>query len=299
VPERAVEERRVAEERADVGVIGGSGLARLAGQHELTELTVETPFGDPSGPVQLGPVAGRRVAFLARHGVGHRLLPSEVNYRANIWALKTLGVERVVSLSACGSLKGRLEPRHFVLVDQFVDRTRGRSDTFFGDGLVAHVSMAEPTCADLRSIASSAAVDAGVTAHVGGTYLCMEGPQFGTRAESLLYRAWGADVVGMTNATEAKLAREAELCYVSVAMVTDYDCWKDDEHVTVDALLATLRANAEAGERLLVALLARLPAERPCSCGHALDAALITDPRAVPKATRERLALLLGPRCRP
>jgi 5'-methylthioadenosine phosphorylase len=281
--------------RAEIGIVGGSGLYQLAhgGGHE--DVVLETPWGPPSGPYRIATLAGRPVAFLARHGEGHRLLPSEINFRANAWGFKRLGVERVLSASAVGSLREELAPRHFVVVDQFIDRTVRRAGTFFGEGLVAHVGLADPTCREVRPLALEAAAEAGVVAHPRGTYVCIEGPQFSTRAESHLYRSWGADVIGMTNMTEARLFREAEICYATLAMVTDYDCWRDgEETVNVEMLLGHLRANAEAAGRVLAALVRRLPATRGCGCGSALASALITDPKSVPPATRERLALLVG-----
>ena len=284
----------MSEASAEIGIIGGSGLYALAAQSGLEEVEVDTPFGSPSGPYRLGEVAGRKVAFLSRHGAGHRYMPSELNYRANVWGMKALGVSRIVSASAVGSLKQEYAPRHFVIVDQFIDRTKDRPCTFFGDGLVAHVGFAEPLCPQLRSLAVKAAGQEEVTVHEGGTYVCMEGPQFSTKAESHLYRSWGADVIGMTNLTEAKLAREAEICYVTLAMVTDYDCWhEEEEHVSVEALLGHLKANAEAANRLAAALVASIPEERACGCGQALKTALITRPEAIPKAARERLGLLV------
>ena len=262
---------------------------------ELSEIEIETPWGAPSGPFRVGMVGGKRVAFLARHGAGHRLSPSEINYRANIWGFKQLGVKRLVSASAVGSLKPELHPRHFVIVDQFIDRTRARTATFFGHGLVAHVSLADPTCPQLRELATAAGKSVGATVHSGGTYLCMEGPQFSTRAESEVYRSWGADVIGMTNATEAKLAREAEICYASVAMVTDFDCWKTDEApVSVATLLAVLGDNAAQATALVGRLIEGLPEGRTCGCGDALASALVTDPKAIPPVTRAKLDLLVG-----
>jgi 5'-methylthioadenosine phosphorylase len=284
----------VSEAAAEIGIIGGSGLYALAAQDGLQEIELETPFGEPSAKYRVGEVAGRRVAFLARHGDGHRLSPSEINYRANVWGMKALGVERIVSASAVGSLQLHLHPRHFVIADQFIDRTKARPCTFFGDGLVAHVSFADPVCPQMRGLALAAAAEADVTAHDGGTYVCMEGPQFSTRAESELYRSWGASVIGMTNLTEAKLAREAELCYVTLAMVTDYDCWHaEEEDVTVEALLGHLKANAESANRLAAALVAAIPEERDCGCGSALSTALITQRDAIPPETRAKLGLLI------
>ena len=278
-----------------IGILGGSGIQSLAGQSDLEDVKLETPWGDPSGPYRVGRVAGRRVAFLARHGAGHRLLPSEINYRANVWGFRMLGVERLLSLSAVGSLREALAPRHFVVVDQFIDRTHRRAGTFFGGGMAAHVSLADPTCPELRGLAATAGTDVGARIHPRGTYVCMEGPQFSTRAESNLYRSWGADVIGMTNGTEARLAREAELCYASIAMVTDYDCWREgEEAVTVEALLSVLHDNAAQASALAGRLVERLSEARSCHCGSALAAALVTDPGAVPPDARERLALLVG-----
>lgn len=282
-------------EPVGVGVIGGSGLQALASQSDARDVHLETPWGAPSGPYRVGMVSGRRVAFLARHGAGHRLSPSEINYRANIWGFKMLGVSRLLSASAVGSLREDFAPRHFVLVDQFIDRTRERASTFFGAGLVAHVSLADPTCPQVPPLAAEAGRAVGATVHEHGAYVCMEGPQFSTRAESNLYRSWGADVIGMTNATEARLAREAEICYASIAMVTDYDCWKEDEaHVNVDILLSVLRDNAARVTALMARLVEILPEARDCACGQALATALVTDPKAIPADTRRRLDLLVG-----
>lgn len=282
---------------AEIGVIGGSGLYALASQQDFEEIVLETPWGAPSGPYRLGVVGGRKVAFLARHGAGHRYLPSEVPYRANIWGFRQLGATRLISASACGSLHESMAPRHFVIVDQFIDRTWGRESTFFGDGLVGHVSFADPTCGEMMPLAAAAARKAGAVVHERGTYVCIQGPQFSTRAESLLHRSWGAHVVGMTNVTEARLAREAGLCYCAVAMVTDWDCWKpEEEGVNVDALLAILRENAQRANETVGHIIASLPRSRSCHCGHALDAALITDPRQVPPATKAQLSLILEKR---
>jgi 5'-methylthioadenosine phosphorylase len=279
-----------------IGVIGGSGLYGMAGLEVREERRLETPWGDPSDPYVLGLVDGHPAVFLARHGRGHRLLPSELNFRANIWGFKTLGVERLISVGAVGSMKEKYEPTHIVVPDQFFDRTRHRPDTFFGDGLVAHVSMADPVCPALAAVLAEAAEAAGATVHRGGTYLCMEGPQFSTRAESEIYRQWGVDVIGMTNLQEAKLAREAEICYATLAMVTDYDCWHDDEEdVTVEALIETLHQNAEMSQDVVHRAIDALDGKRRgCPCPEALKAALITDPSTVPAATRERLGPLVG-----
>lgn len=279
---------------ADIGVVGGSGLYALASQGDLREVALDTPFGAPSGPYAVGLVRGRRVAFLARHGAGHRLLPQEVPFRANAWGFRQLGVKRLISASAVGSLKQEMAPRHFVVVDQFIDRSWGRESTFFGGGVVAHVAMAHPACVELAPLAAGAARRAGATVHERGTYVCIQGPQFSTRAESLLHRSWGADVVGMTNATEARLCREAGICYCPIAMVTDYDCWKEDEEgVSVEALLAILRDNARAATETVGEMIAAMPAERSCACGDALSSALITDRAAIPPARAEALRLLL------
>jgi 5'-methylthioadenosine phosphorylase len=283
--------------RVDLGVIGGSGLYRMAGLERVEERRLETPFGEPSDAYVIGELEGRRVAFLPRHGRGHRLMPSELNFRANLFGFKLLGVEQVLSVSAVGSMKLAYAPTHVVVPDQFIDRTRHRPDTFFGDGMVAHVSLADPVCPVLAGVMADAAEAAGATVHRGGTYLCMEGPQFSTRAESNLYRSWGVDVIGMTNLQEAKLAREAEMCYATLAMVTDYDCWHEtEEAVSVEAVLAVLRHNAETGQQAVRRAVAAAPAagSRACACASALEHALITDPSAVPEATRRRLAPLVG-----
>jgi len=284
--------------RAAIGILGGSGLYALAGGSAVTEVELDTPFGPPSGPVQIGTIEGKRVAFLARHGRGHRLLPSEINYRANVFAMKLLGVERILSASAVGSMREEIHPRDVVLPDQIVDRTRGRASTFFGDGIAAHVAFADPICPETRGALLAAARDAGAVAHDGGTYLCMEGPAFSTRAESHLYRSWGVSVIGMTNLPEAKLAREAEICYATLALVTDYDCWhEEEEDVSVTAVLDNLRANsALAGEILKRAIRALPDARTGCACGEALRNAVITDPAAIPDAARRRLAPILGRR---
>ena len=273
-----------------IGVIGGSGLYDMEGLEVREERRVETPFGDPSDVFVLGTLEGREVAFLARHGRGHRLMPTELPYRANVYAMKLLGVERILAIGAVGSMKESYAPTHVVVPDQFIDRTRHRIDTFFGDGLVAHVSLADPICPELAGVYAAAASDAGATTHAGGTYLCMEGPQFSTRAESFLYRSWGVDVIGMTNLQEARLAREAEICYATLAMVTDYDCWHEgEEAVSVDAVLAVLRANSRMAQEVVRRVVASLPAERSCACGNALATALITERSQVPPATLERL----------
>ncbi len=280
-----------------IGVIGGSGLYQIEDLTVHEQRTIDTPFGAPSDAFILGELHGQNVAFLARHGRGHKLMPSELNFRANIYGFKTLGVESLISVSAVGSMKEAYEPLHFVVPDQFIDRTRHRVDTFFGDGLVAHVSLADPLCPRLATLMADAADEAGATVHRGGTYLCMEGPQFSTRAESHLYRQWGVDVIGMTNLQEAKLAREAEICYATYAMITDYDCWHEaEEDVTVEAVIQILMQNAERGQRAVGESVKNLGkgGERSCGCGSALQYALITDKSTVPAETLERLAPIVG-----
>jgi 5'-methylthioadenosine phosphorylase len=278
-----------------IGIIGGSGLYAMPGFEAEQERVIETPWGMPSDCYVVGTLAGREVAFLTRHGRGHRISPSELNFRANIYGFKALGVERIISLSAVGSLKEEHRPLDFVLPDQFFDRTRGRVSTFFGEGLVAHVSFADPICGELAGVVANACETAGVTAKRGGTYLCMEGPAFSTKAESNVYRSWGMDVIGMTNLQEAKLAREAELCYVTVAMVTDYDCWHPDHSaVTVSEIIGNLMKNAENASKVVAAAVAAMPEGRACKCGSALKHALITNPASVPPDTRQKLELLVG-----
>src|SRR5580658_1334896 len=281
--------------KAKIGVIGGSGLYSMPGFEAHKERILHTPWGAPSDAYVVGKLAGREVAFLSRHGRGHRISPSELNFRANIYGMKMLGVERILSLSAVGSLKEEHQPLDFVIPDQFVDRTRGRVSTFFGEGLVAHIGFSHPICPQLSRVAFAAAQAAGVTAKLGGTYLCMEGPAFSTLAESKLYRSWGMDVIGMTNLQEAKLAREAELCYVTIAMVTDYDCWHPDhEAVTVTDIIANLTQNAGNAAKVVAAAVRSMPQTRECKCGSALAHALITERKAIPEATRKKLELLVG-----
>lgn len=279
-----------------IGIIGGSGLYDMAELTDRHELTIDTPFGPPSGPYVTGSLSGTRVAFLARHGVGHRITPSELNFRANIYGFKTLGVERILSASAVGSLREELAPLDLVIPDQFIDRTRGRISTFFGEGLVGHIAFADPVCGHLAQVAYDASVAAGATVHKGGTYVCMEGPAFSTRAESHLYRAWGAHVIGMTNLQEAKLAREAEICYATIALVTDYDCWHPDhDHVTVEMVIGNLTQNARTAQQVIAgAVKALVGAPRQCGCGQALATAIITRPELVPDETREKLAPIMG-----
>ena len=280
--------------KAEIGIIGGSGLYSMPGFETQEEVHLETPFGRPSDNYVLGKLGGHRVAFLARHGRGHRLSPSELNFRANVYGMKSLGVERIISLSAVGSLKDEHHPLDFVIPDQFFDRTRGRVSTFFGDGLVAHVSFAHPVCPELSLVVADACAATGVKVTRGGTYLCMEGPAFSTRAESLVYRSWGMDVIGMTNLQEAKLAREAEICYVTIAMVTDYDCWHPDhDAVTVNEIITHLVKNAENACKVVAQAVAKIPAARSCQCGSALAHAIITDRKMVPETTRRKLGILI------
>lgn len=282
-------------EKIRIGIIGGSGLYDMAGLEQREEVAVTTPFGDPSDRLVTGTLAGKRVAFLARHGRGHRLMPSELNFRANIYAMKTLGVERILSVGAVGSLRESIAPLDIVLPDQFLDRTRGRVSTFFGDGLVAHISFGDPVCPDLLDQVFESSARAGFPAKKGGTYVCMEGPAFSTRAESILYRNAGMDVIGMTNLQEAKLAREAEICYVTIALVTDYDCWHDGhETVSADMIIGNLERNCRAAEAILARTVADLEGERKCSCGDALKYALITRPEAVSPEAKARLAPIVG-----
>jgi 5'-methylthioadenosine phosphorylase len=265
---------------------------------ELTdreERRVTTPFGDPSGPYLLGTLRGRRVAFLARHGAGHRIMPSELNFRANIYGFKALGVERILSASAVGSLKEEYKPQDILVPDQFFDRTKGRISTFFGNGLVAHIAFAHPVCPHLSAVAADSAAQVGATVHRGGTYVNMEGPQFSTLAESRLYRSWGMDVIGMTNLQEAKLAREAEICYATLALVTDYDCWHPDhDSVTVDLIIANLMQNAATAQKTIAEAVSRLQYSRTCTCKDALATAIITRPEHVPQKTKKELEPIIG-----
>jgi len=280
--------------KAEIGIIGGSGLYSMPGFEAAEEIVIKTPFGDPSDNYVLGKLAGKHVAFLTRHGRGHRISPSELNFRANIYGMKSLGVERIISLSAVGSLKEEHRPLDFVIPDQFFDRTRGRISTFFGEGLVAHISFADPICPQLADVVSYACMSTGVNTKKGGTYLCMEGPAFSTKAESNVYRSWGMDVIGMTNLQEAKLAREAEICYVTVAMVTDYDCWHPHhDAVTVTDIVGNLMKNAENACAAVAAAVAAMPGARTCKCGSALQHAILTDKASVPAATRQKLGLLV------
>ena len=282
------------DDKIRIGIIGGSGLYDMADLVDREDREVTTPFGSPSAPFLIGTLHGQRVAFLARHGHGHHILPSEINFRANIFGMKTLGVDWIVSASAVGSLQEHYRPQDIVVPDQFLDRTRGRTSTFFGSGIVAHVSFAHPLCPTLSSIAADAATDVGATVHRGGTYVCMEGPQFSTLSESELYRSWKMDIIGMTNLQEAKLAREAEICFATLALVTDYDCWHPDhDQVTVDMIIGTLQANAAMAQRIISNFVSRLPVERGCECASALAGAIITQQDAMPKDTRADLAPLI------
>lgn len=285
--------KRTRTARAEIGIIGGSGLYEIDGLHQVKRVTLATPFGSPSSPVVLGQLDGVRVAFLSRHGRGHRLSPSEINYRANVYALKAIGVRRVISVSAVGSMKDSVKPGDVVLPDQFIDLTKRRFSTFFEGGVVAHVAFGDPVCASLATSLLGAGRSVGATVHQGGTYLCMEGPQFSTKAESNLYRQWGVSVIGMTNMPEAKLAREAELCYATVALVTDYDCWHEiEEPVTVEAILATLRANVALAKQLLRAAVKSAASVTSCPCQQALQHAIVTAPDTIPAGLRRKLALL-------
>jgi 5'-methylthioadenosine phosphorylase len=277
-----------------LGIIGGSGLYDIEGMAHMRETVVRTPFGRPSDAVITGMVGGVPVAFLSRHGRGHRVNPTAINYRANLYALKSLGVQRVISVSAVGSMKEAINPGDVVLPDQFIDLTKRRAGTFFDEGIVAHVAFAEPVCKSLSDSLAHAAQTVGATLHRGGAYICIEGPQFSTRAESRLYRTWGVDVIGMTNMPEAKLAREAELCYATLALVTDYDCWHETEEcVTVEAILETLRRNVTLAKQLLRKVIPDLAGPSPCDCNEALRNAIVTPPDLVSSGVRKRVGLLI------
>jgi 5'-methylthioadenosine phosphorylase len=281
-------------DKVEVGIIGGSGLYAMPGIGGLQEVELETPFGAPSDALMVGELDGRRVAFLARHGRGHRILPSELNFRANIYAMKMLGVEYILSVSAVGSLKEEHKPTDFVIPDQFIDRTFARVGTFFGDGIVAHVSFGDPVCSVVARAFAHGCAEIGVVGKLGGTYVCMEGPQFSTRAESNLYRSWGADVIGMTNLQEAKLAREAEMSYATLAMVTDYDCWREGhDDVTVEQVVAVIHQNSANAGKVVRAAVAALPKGVKSPYSNALQYAIMTDKKMIPQATREKLSLLL------
>jgi len=283
------------QEAVKIGIIGGSGLYQMTGLTDTREIRVKTPFGDPSDALVIGTLEGRRVAFLARHGRGHLYSPSEINYRANICAMKVLGVEQIISVSAVGSLREDLPPMDFLIPDQFFDRTRGRRATFFGEGVVAHIAFDKPTCRRLSKLLAEACDRTGVKAHNGGTYVCMEGPAFSTLAESHTYRQLRFDVIGMTNLTEAKLAREAELCYATFAMITDYDCWHPEhDSVTVDMIIGYLNKNAENVQRAIREVVRALGDERNCKCGSAVAHAILTDRKKIPASAKKRLAPIIG-----
>jgi len=281
-----------------IGIIGGSGFYQIDGIKDVKELRVKTPFGDPSSEFVTGVLEGREVVFLARHDKGHRILPSEINYRANIYGMKKLGVERIISVSACGSLKEELKPLDIVVPLQFVDRTNyGRRMTFFGNGIVAHIPFAEPVCPDLSKVLYDAGLKIGVPMHLGGTYLNMEGPQFSTKAESYLYRSWGMDIIGMTNLAEAKLAREAEICYATLGCITDYDCWHLDqavESVTIEMIIQNLCKNVDTSKKIVKAVLSKLGEERKCVCASALKDSIVTRPEVIPAKVKKDLGLIIG-----
>jgi 5'-methylthioadenosine phosphorylase len=289
------EKSKRANTQAEIGIIGGSGLYSMSGLTKTREVQVKTPFGEPSDAIVVGSLEGKRVAFLARHGRGHRILPSEINFRANVYAMKLLGVERIISVSAVGSLMENLQPGEFLVPDQFVDRTKNRVSTFFGSGLVAHVGFDKPTCGQVSGVLADASVRCGVMVHRKGTYVCIEGPQFSTLAEANMHRQLKFEVIGMTNVTEAKLAREAEICYATIAMITDFDCWHPEhESVTASQIIATLVQNAENAQRVLREAVRALPEERSCKCGAALKHALVTDLKLVPKATKRKLEAIIA-----
>ena len=292
---QAAKRRSGSPDAVQIGIIGGSGLYNMPGLEKAREMRVKTPFGDPSDALIVGTLEEKRVAFLSRHGRGHRFLPTEINYRANIHAMKQLGVERIISVSAVGSLREELKPLDFLIPDQFFDRTRQRVSTFFGDGVVAHIGFDKPVCPVLAGILGAACDHAKVRVHRGGTYICMEGPQFSTLAESHVYRQLRFDVIGMTNLTEAKLAREAEICYSTVAMITDYDCWHPDHaSVTLEEIISNLNKNAENAQNVIREAVRAIPSDRTCKCGRALAHAIITDPAVIPAAARKRLSVIAG-----
>ena len=282
-------------EKVRLGVIGGSGLYEMEGLRELERVSIGTPFGAPSDDIVIGNLRGQRIAFLPRHGVGHRIMPTELPVRANIYALKSLGVERIISVSACGSMKEDIKPLDIVIPDQIYDNTKARPKTFFGQGLVIHIGLAEPFCPILSEVLYRAALEVGTTVHRGGTFICIEGPQFSTRAESRIYRQWGVDIIGMTVVPEAKLAREAEICYATIAMVTDYDVWHGREGaVTVGMVVKNLQRNVETAKNILRAAMPMIPEERDCVCASALRDAIITQKERIPAKAREELSLLIG-----
>jgi 5'-methylthioadenosine phosphorylase len=287
--------RSAQSEKISIGVIGGSGLYEMEGLTQIKALKIATPFGKPSDDYLIGTLHGKRVAFLPRHGRGHRVLPTDINYRANIYGMKKIGVERIISVSAVGSMRQEIRPGDIVIPDQFYDLTKHRRSTFFGNGVVAHVGMADPVCTDLCTVLINAGLQVGATVHRNGTYICMEGPQFSTRAESLTYRQWNVDVIGMTNATEAKLAREAEICYSTIALATDYDCWHhSEEAVTVEAVLEVMKHNVETSKAMIREAVRSLPAARACSCGEALRNTIMTPEKLIPAKTKRDLAPIIG-----
>jgi len=282
-------------ESVSIGVIGGSGLYEMEGLTRVTSVKVATPFGKTSDDFIIGTLHGKRVAFLPRHGRGHRLLPTDINFRANIFAMKKLGVQRIISVSAVGSMKEKIKPGDIVIPGQFIDLTKHRRSTFFGDGVVAHVGMADPVCSDLGRVLIASGKKVKARVHKSGTYVCMEGPQFSTRAESLTYRTWDVDVIGMTNATEAKLAREAEMCYSTIALATDYDCWHhSEEAVTVEAVLAVMKHNIETSKAMIREAVKMLPEKRTCGCGEALRNAIMTPEKLIPTKTKKDLSPIIG-----
>jgi len=294
VPENQ-DEKTLSLQASRLGIIGGSGLYKMDAFQEVEEHSVSTPFGPPSDKIVLGKIRGVPVAFLARHGGKHHLLPSEINYRANIFAMKMLGVRRILSVSAVGSMKEEISPGHVVIPDQFYDLTKGRQSTFFGKGMVAHVSLADPICAALAEAVAAAGASLGAKTHQGGTYLCMEGPQFSSRAESEIHRGWGVSVIGMTNATEAKLAREAEICYVTIAMATDYDCWRVGEGpVTAEMVLKTLGKNVTLSKQILISAIGKISTKRACACSESLKNAIVTPPEAIDSSLKQALQPLIG-----
>lgn len=283
------------QEPATLGVIGGSGLYEMDGLTDVRTVRIATPFGKPSDDYIIGTLFGRRVAFLPRHGRGHRIVPTDINYRANIFGMKKLGVERIISVSAVGSMQEEIRPGDIVIPDQFYDHTKHRRSTFFGSGVVAHVGMADPVCRDLCQVLIDSGAKVGATVHRRGTYICMEGPQFSTRAESMTYRQWNVDVIGMTNATEAKLAREAEICYSTIALATDYDCWHhSEEAVTVEAVLEVMRHNIETSRAMIRQAVQQLPAKRVCGCGDALRNTIMTPAKLIPAKLKKDLAPIIG-----
>ncbi len=277
-----------------IGIIGGSGLYELEGLKNIEEIEVNTPFGKPSDKLIKGELEGKTLIFLPRHGRGHKIPPHKLNFRANIYALKMMGVERIISVSAVGSMKDEIKPGDMVIVDQFIDRTWGRESTFFEEGIVGHVSFAEPVCPELKEILYNASKKVVERTHKNGTYICINGPQFSTKAESFLYRSWNVDVIGMTNVNEAKLAREAEICYITLALATDYDCWKEDNSVTVEEVIKILNQNIENAKKIIAEAVKNIPEKRECPCKNALQNAILTNPKAIPQEIKEKLNLIIG-----